>query len=326
MNKDLPARANLEHLKSQAKDLLDAFKRGEPSALERFRANLPAARGSSDAELAAMSLALHDAHSVIAREYGFASFAELKGEVARRGRGPSPEALRELMDRNRNLPLPEAVIRAVQAAALHEANAAQVPPILPDAVFPVVPVRNALLTAGSVAPLGIGRPTSVAAVRAAERAGAVLALFTQKDEANEAPSADELHPVGCAARIVSTLDVPDRGFWIVVRATAWIALSAIERTEPFLLARVEPFAIATGAEDEVKALEAEVRKRVTAYAATLPDAEILLRMIERMDALALADATVANLPDSIDAKARYAAEPSLAARLRHVLDVFDKAS
>lgn len=323
MNKDLPARANLEHLKSQAKDLLDAFKRREPSAHERVRANLPAARGASDAALAAMSLALHDAQSVIAREYGFASFAELKAEVARRGL--SPEALRALMDRTRNLPLPDAVIRAVQAASLDEESSAKLAPISPDAVLPIVPVRNAVLTVGSIAPLGIGRPTSVAAVRAAERAGGLLALFTQKDETNEAPSATDLHPVGCAARIVSTLDVPDRGFWIVVRAAAWIALSAIERTEPFVLARVKPFAIATGAEDEVKALEAEVRKRVVAYAGTLPDAETLQRMIGRMDALALSDATVANLPDSIDAKARYAAEPSLAARLRHVLALLDKA-
>src|SRR5262245_4913346 len=115
MNKELPARANLEHLKSQAKDLLDAFKRGEAEARERFRANLPAARAKNDDELARLSLALHDAQSVVAREYGFASYAELKAEVERRTL--SPEALQALMERNQSQPLPDVVRQALLAAA-----------------------------------------------------------------------------------------------------------------------------------------------------------------------------------------------------------------
>lgn len=323
MTKELPARANLEHLKSQAKDLLAAFKQKEPGALERFRENLPAARGANDEALAALPLALHDAQSVIAREYGFASFAELKAHVERRGL--SPEALRELMDRTRNEPLPETVLRAVQAAAVADAASTDRAPAF-ELPLPVIPVRNAVITVGSIAPLGIGRPTSVAAVRAAERAGGTLALFTQRDEANEAPSQAELHPVGTAAHVVSTLDVPDRGFWIVIRALAWIELVAIEKTAPYVAARVKPFEIATEASDTVKDLELRLRERVKRFVQTLPDAETLLRMTEQMGPLELADATVANLPASIDDKARYAAERTLAARLRSALGLLDAAS
>jgi len=72
----LHERANLEQLKKQAKDLLHAAQSGNASALERFRA-LPAyAR-----ELEPAALALHDAQSAIAREYGFASWKELRQEV-----------------------------------------------------------------------------------------------------------------------------------------------------------------------------------------------------------------------------------------------------
>jgi Lon protease-like protein len=320
MTKELPARANLEHLKSQAKDLLAAFKRREPNALERFRVGLPAAHGASDEKLAAMPLALHDAQSVIAREYGFASFAELKADVERRGL--SPEALRELMDRTRNEPLPEPVLEAVRAAALSSTGAREISPTF-DEPIPVIPVRNAVVTVGSIAPLGIGRPTSVAAVRAAERGSGAIVLLTQKDEANEAPSAEDLHPVGSAAFVLSVLDVPDRGFWIVVRATAWIELVALERETPYLAARVKPFEITGATSEEVKGLELRVRERVKAHVAALPGGEALLRMTEKMSPLELADATVANLSAPIDEKARYAAESSLAERLRYALALLD---
>ena len=77
----LPERPNLEHLKKQAKELLRSFESGAPDALARFRASLPAAAKQDDAALSAMALRLHDAQSCVAREHGFASWADLKAEV-----------------------------------------------------------------------------------------------------------------------------------------------------------------------------------------------------------------------------------------------------
>src|SRR5215469_7648360 len=76
----LPERANLEQLKKQAKSLLHSAQAQEPAALQRFQA-LPALTRRSFVELGAMSLALHDAQSVIAREYGFKSWNELREHV-----------------------------------------------------------------------------------------------------------------------------------------------------------------------------------------------------------------------------------------------------
>jgi hypothetical protein len=82
--KRLPDRPDLDHLKKQAKDLLARFRQGEPEALSRFRDVLPAARGKDDAAISALGLRLHDAQSCIAREYGFASWADLKSFVEMR--------------------------------------------------------------------------------------------------------------------------------------------------------------------------------------------------------------------------------------------------
>jgi ankyrin repeat protein len=79
----LPERPNLEQLKKQAKALLHAARVADAGALERFRL-LPAFARKSVAELAASGLALHDAQSVIAREYGFESWNALREHVEER--------------------------------------------------------------------------------------------------------------------------------------------------------------------------------------------------------------------------------------------------
>ena len=79
-SKQLPERPNLEQLKNQAKSLLRSARAKEPTALERFRV-LPTLAALPPDRLAAMELALHQAQSVIAREYGFKSWRELHEHV-----------------------------------------------------------------------------------------------------------------------------------------------------------------------------------------------------------------------------------------------------
>jgi hypothetical protein len=88
----IPARPDIGHLKKQAKDLLALYRSDTPApALQRFRAALPACAGQGDAAIAAQGLRLHDAQSCIAREYGFASWADLHSFVlARRAQTDDP--------------------------------------------------------------------------------------------------------------------------------------------------------------------------------------------------------------------------------------------
>lgn len=77
----LPQRSNIEHLRKQAKALLRLYRNQNPVALERLRRALPVAQAKTDAQLIALDLRLHDMQSCIAREYEFASWADLKSEV-----------------------------------------------------------------------------------------------------------------------------------------------------------------------------------------------------------------------------------------------------
>src|SRR5689334_5765441 len=86
--KQLPNRPHPDLLKKQAKELLAAYRRGDPDALARFREALPAAAGKDDPSIRKLELRLHDAQSCLARDYGFPSWTELKNFVtARRAHG-----------------------------------------------------------------------------------------------------------------------------------------------------------------------------------------------------------------------------------------------
>lgn len=81
MDKQLPARPNLDHLRGQAKALLADLKAGKPAATTAFAEHLPAARGMKRDALRAAKFRLADAQSVIARQSGFASWAVLARHV-----------------------------------------------------------------------------------------------------------------------------------------------------------------------------------------------------------------------------------------------------
>lgn len=78
MNQSLPTRAFREHtdlnqLKRQAKELLDAFRAGNGATIAEVNAHYRAADPHA--------FALHDAQLVLARAYGFASWPKLKTYV-----------------------------------------------------------------------------------------------------------------------------------------------------------------------------------------------------------------------------------------------------
>src|SRR4051794_875981 len=160
MTRQLPSRPSLEHLKAQAKDLLDAHQRGEPEAFERIRASVPAFARMSDDQLARAAFALHDAQSAIAREYGFASWAELRDKVAALNAAPpSPEVAvaGQAAQAAAALGLPPEAAAEIEAAVARRESTAAAPT---PAVVPMLPLRNAVAFPGAVIPIDVSRATT----------------------------------------------------------------------------------------------------------------------------------------------------------------------
>jgi hypothetical protein len=70
----LPENPSLDHLKHQAKDLLQELRDGKADALTRATDHLPRRKQGEPPKLS-------DAQLIIAREYGYASWPKLKGHV-----------------------------------------------------------------------------------------------------------------------------------------------------------------------------------------------------------------------------------------------------
>jgi hypothetical protein len=102
--KSLPPRPNVQHLKYQALDLLKAWKSGNADAVARVAEHVAGGGGS---------VSLADAQHVIAREYGFASWAKLKRHVESLAPAPAEEPRADLA------PF-KAAVEAGDAAALRQ--------------------------------------------------------------------------------------------------------------------------------------------------------------------------------------------------------------
>ena len=102
----LPVRPNLDQLKHQAKDLLNAVRAGDPAALHEFRENYPGALDPAGAKLA-------DVQLVLARSYQASSWTRLVQaiELVDAIWSDNLEAVRALVTSNRNLLREETLLR-----------------------------------------------------------------------------------------------------------------------------------------------------------------------------------------------------------------------
>lgn len=81
MTKKLPPNPNLEFDKKQAKALLKAYRAGDAAALERVRASHPRLQNVPEKNIPRDEFKLSDAQLVVAREYGFSSWPQLKNQI-----------------------------------------------------------------------------------------------------------------------------------------------------------------------------------------------------------------------------------------------------
>ena len=81
MKTSLPARPNLEHLRTQAKQLLSELRAGDAAATQTFIDHLPAAKAMTPEQVEGAGFRLADAQSAIARKSGFAAWPKLAHHV-----------------------------------------------------------------------------------------------------------------------------------------------------------------------------------------------------------------------------------------------------
>src|SRR5271156_6017025 len=206
------------------------------------------------------------------------------------------------------------------------------PPIPPrpqdeDAVqfgdeLPVLPIRNAVLFPGAVAPFDVGREKSVALVEDVDNLPSpVIAIFAQRDPSTDDPGAEDLHNVGCAARVLKALKHSSGNYSLILQGLVRIRLDSVTQSGPYLKAKIKRLDEAGLDDDEAEALSMSLRdiaKQVIQLMPELPrEAGSLIDSIQAPGALA--DLVAANLDAPVEEKAQLLETIDVKERIRKVL-------
>jgi ATP-dependent Lon protease len=195
--------------------------------------------------------------------------------------------------------------------------------------LPVLPIRNAVLFPGAVQPFDVGREKSVALVQAvheqaspdADRGAQVIAIFAQRDPATDDPNANDLYPVGCAARVLKALKHSSGNYSLILQGLTRIRMVETLQETPFMKARVQRVESPPLADVEAEALAMSLRdvaKQVIQLMPELPrEAASLIDSIEEPGALA--DLVAANLDAPVEDKAQLIETAEVNERIRKVL-------
>ena len=106
-------------------------------------------------------------------------------------------------------------------------------------VLPVLPLRNMTFFPGVVAPVIVGRESSMALVKQAMANDGLIALACQREAEIESPRIEDLYPIGVVAKIMRILELPNGATSVILQSYGRISLGTATRQRPFLRARVK---------------------------------------------------------------------------------------
>src|SRR6266436_9463040 len=124
----------------------------------------------------------------------------------------------------------------------------------------VLPIRNAVLFPGAVAPFDVGREKSVALVEDVDNLSApVITIFAQRDPSTDDPGQEDLHHVGCAARVLKALKHSSGNYSLILQGLTRIRLDEVTQTGPYLKAKIKRIESVATEDVEAEALAMSLR-------------------------------------------------------------------
>ena len=103
----------------------------------------------------------------------------------------------------------------------------------------ILPVRGFVVFPGTIVPLNVRRPASIALLDDTLPRTKVIGLVTQRDEAKEDPEPQDLYSVGTAALVLKMIRQADDHVVIIARGLQRFTLRKIVATNPFIRAEVD---------------------------------------------------------------------------------------
>jgi len=111
---------------------------------------------------------------------------------------------------------------------------------IPDHL-PVVALRDLVFFPYMVLPLLVGRPPSLAALKAAEQGKGYILLLSQRDVQVEDPAEDDLHRLGVVTQVLQVSRLPDGNARVVFEGIGRCRVRRFLKSEEGFAASIEPF-------------------------------------------------------------------------------------
>ncbi|MFW9611712.1 MAG: endopeptidase La, partial [Fluviibacter sp.] len=191
--------------------------------------------------------------------------------------------------------------------------------------LPLLPLRDVVVFPHMVIPLFVGREKSIQALETAMAGDKRVFLVSQRNPADDDPSADALYLTGTLASVLQMLKLPDGTVKVLVEGVQRAEVTRITDEDAYLLADVRLFD-----EEPLDTAEAEVFSR-TLYAQfeqyvqqskKLPS-DVLTVLSEIKEPSRLADTIASNLPLRLPQKQAVLEIFGLTARIEHILGLLD---
>lgn len=107
-----------------------------------------------------------------------------------------------------------------------------------DNNLPILPLRNMTLFPGVVAPVAVGRPSSLKLIAQAAKSESLIGVVCQQDPSVESPEEKDLYPVGVVAKVMRVLELPDNATTVILQGFACFELGEVTRKKPYMCANV----------------------------------------------------------------------------------------
>lgn len=203
---------------------------------------------------------------------------------------------------------------------------------LPADAIVLVPLRDAVVFPGSVAPVNVGRSAGVQALEYAMLHDLPMGLITQRNAEVDVPGAADLYGVGTVADVMRLVVGDEEERHVLFRGKQRFRLTDVIQTKPFLAARgcILPECTPEGTEWEARVLvlRQQALKAVELLPRPMPDLRMLLEGVQDPAQLtdliaALLDLPVATKQALLETTDLFERVQKVSAELSHQIEVLE---
>ncbi len=201
----------------------------------------------------------------------------------------------------------------------HAAEAPVLRPLPPDAMI-IVAVRDFVLFPGTVMPVTVGRPRSVAAAQQAVREQREIGILMQRDPKPDDPAPIDMHRMGTVANIARYITAPDGTNHMICQGEQRFQVVEFLGGWPFMVARVIRVTEPETSSSEIEARFLNLRGQALEALSLLPQPpRELMAAVEATNAPgALTDLTIAYMDVSPGEKQEILETIDITARMDKV--------